>query len=233
MSIELVLPIEEKTQVIVNSNEYINSSTVNRGHSRLLTNDIQLRDWITALSGQIDNLNQTVATILGMGGGSGIIATTGAVIFGAFNTDRLASYYSDGTGPSGLIKDSGYTVNDIIYANQTRTNVYTGVTPGSPQYNLTTADNGKVFIDDSVSTFNYNLPALTGGVFYTFVKLTSATLSLKAQSDSTIADSPLGGYIENTTTSETYATIRILGVDSALSSVWVIEGGHGTWTTRS
>ena len=232
MSVELILPVEERTQVIVNSNEYINSSTINRGHSRLLTNDIQLRDWLEILSGEINNLNGIIATILGMGGGSGIIATTGAVIFGAFNDTRLASYYGSGVGSTGLIADSGYSVNDIIYATNTRTNVYTGVTPGSPQYDLTTADNGKVFVDDSVNSFNYNLPTLTGGVFYTFVKLTSAALYIKAQSDSTIADSPLGGHIQNTTT-EPYATIKIIGVDSALSSVWVIEGGHGTWTTTT
>lgn len=231
MAIDLTLPVEERTQIIVNPNEYINNSTINRGNSRLLTNDKQLRDWIENVSGAIYNLQEAIGTILGMGVGTGIIATTGAIIFGAFNADRIATYYNTSTGPSGLIKDSGYTVNDVIYATNTRVQVSTGLTPGASQLALTPADNGKVFIDESQSTFQYNLPTVSAGIFYTFIKATSATLNVYS-SNNKIADSSVGGSISNATSSENYATLRLLGyIGSTGTSGWVIEGAHGTWTT--
>jgi hypothetical protein len=218
--IELILPVEDQNKIIVSNNEFINNSTINRGHLRLLINDKQLRDWIAYLSGEVDNLE----SLINFGGGTG-----GSVnVYGLYNQDSIVTFYADGNGPSGWIRDSGYTINDLLYQSTFRVQVVHTV--GSP-YTITPSDNYKIFVDESASSFTYNLPAVSAGLCYTFVKNTAATLSIKAFVGEKIADSSIGGYFTDSTSTENYATVTLLGIKTGSTSKWVVEGAHGTWIT--
>ena len=109
-------------------------------------------------------------------------------------------------------------------------------------YSLLENDSGKVFTNAGASaSVTFSLPTVgaafgTGtdglvgtGAVYTIVKLTDDNVVIDAAAGDYIADSSSGGQIQNTTASETYASITLISVST---TQWAIApGAVGTWTT--
>ncbi len=73
----------------------------------------------------------------------------------------------------------------------------------------------------------FNLPAIThGGMRLTFVRGNAAGLRVQAPVGVSINDSPPGGHVEASLSSETLASITLLAVNDAQ---WIAVAGHGVW----
>jgi hypothetical protein len=84
---------------------------------------------------------------------------------------------------------------------------------------------------DSATTQLFILPDITTqciGGWIRFIKTGSGTLTIQAGVNDCIADSGLGDTIYCDVVSQNYSTLKLL---CASIGMWVITGGHGTWTT--
>ena len=97
-------------------------------------------------------------------------------------------------------------------------------------YNVLTNDVAKTFVMNTASKTNFlpSVDASNVGIWYTFVKHNTGTLTIKAAGITQIADSGQGDTIYDSQAAEVYATVTLQLVTS---TNWVITGAHGTWTT--
>lgn len=86
------------------------------------------------------------------------------------------------------------------------------------------------FAMDSLSPQTFFLPFVDGsnlGIWYTFVKLGSGAVAIKAYGTDVIATSSAGGTVTNSQAVELFSTITIQFVSVGK---WVITSSTGTWT---
>jgi hypothetical protein len=139
--------------------------------------------------------------------------------------------------------DFGFGTGDVTiammqaYAQQSNANltawsaISTAVADKTNAYAVQVTDYGKTFVITNALSVNFTLPSVTvanAGLTYTFVKLSSGTLTITAADADTIADSGAGGTLSDSEAAETYATVTIRLVGE---TQWVLLGGHGTWTS--
>lgn len=113
-------------------------------------------------------------------------------------------------------------------------NLQIGPKPIDATTTVTGKPSGTAFVATGAGTTSYSLPSIASegvGTYYTFAKTGSGDVELLPDGSDVIADSTtgtLGGKIENTEATETWANITILAV---ATNLWVITGGSGTWVT--
>lgn len=98
-------------------------------------------------------------------------------------------------------------------------------------YTVTTSDFGKLLVMNSASDKTFTLPSVTSshvGAILTFAKIAAGKVTIDAADSDVIADSAAGGTIDNSQSTETYATLVIQLVSE---TKWSVVGGHGTWST--
>ena len=143
----------------------------------------------------------------------------GGAIYGDLSTGNIGI----GTTAPGATLDVNGTVKIAKHLTQVNN---TGIT-------LTSADFGKTITVNSGTEQIFNLPVVTSvdiGAQFTFIKLNSGAVAIRAAAGTYIADSPAAGYIYNYSSTETYATITLR---LTTSLIWSILGGDGSWTTDS
>lgn len=96
---------------------------------------------------------------------------------------------------------------------------------------LAVSDFGTTYTASAASgaSVTFTLPSVGStdvGAWFRFVKLSACTLKVVPSDSDMIADG--SAYIDNSETSETYATLTL---QLASETRWVITGAHGTWRT--
>jgi hypothetical protein len=104
------------------------------------------------------------------------------------------------------------------------------INPKTNDYAVTRENVAITFTMDSLSPHTFFLPYVDGsnlGIWYTFVKLGSGAVTIKAYGTDVIAESSPGGTATNSQATELFSSITIQFVSVGK---WIITASTGTWT---
>lgn len=150
-------------------------------------------------------------------------------------------YYTENEIDIALLykSDTDHSHNDVYYTETEINNLL--LNKENKKYDITSFNSsssitsGMLFsliVVDATSDVTLNLPS-TGsgdvGSWIGFAKINTGKLVLKCGGANRVADSSAGGTLTNSHPNENFATIKLI---IAATNRWLIETGHGTWTTN-